>query len=227
MKKIFAIIAFLICGITVFAQEYSCNQLKADIKVWNEVQQKNNTKWAIAIMEKGLYKQNEDGSFEYVYILQGTKEASIETLRKIGFDYITYYFNMDNASRADMVANSSEDAVFFNGKLLGVGDYVGFGEYNKINANIIFDIRFKPDRVRFCVKIQDYQVIKTSGASVLENRREYVHNCFPLNPDSDHKKSYAMAFINSNSKCLNYASLFLDYLNRNIVKAQQTVVEDW
>ena len=174
-----------------------------------------------------MYKQNEDGSFEYVYIFKGDKEVKVETLRKIGFDYIAYYFNMDNATRADMVANSSEDAVFFQGKLLGVGDYVGFGEYNKINANIIFDIRFKSDRVRFCVKIQNYQVIKTSGASILENKNAYVNDCFPLNPDSDHKKSYAMAFINSNSKCLNYANRFLEYLNKNVKKTEETIIEDW
>lgn len=100
--------------------------------------------------------------------------------------------------------------------------------YNKINANIIFDIRFKPNRIRFSVKIQDYQVIKTgSKGQLLQNKQVYVNNCFPLNPESDHKKSYAMAFINSNSKCLNYSNNYLDYLNRNIKQSQPTISEDW
>ena len=65
-------------------------------------------------------------------------------------------------------------------------------EYNKINANVHFDIRFKPNRIRFSVKIQEYQVLKSSGGALVENRMVYVKDCFPINPNSDHKKSYSV-----------------------------------
>lgn len=225
--RLISLLMMLFIGMRANAQVYTCEQLQSDIKAWNEIKNSNNTKWANAIKEKGLYKTNTDGSFEYVYILNTTDSVDIPTLRKISFDFLSYVFNISNATRADMETNSPEDGVIYKGKVAGVGEFVGFGEYNKINANVHFDIRFKPNRIRFSVKVQEYQVIKTSGAAILQNNIVYVKDCYPMNQNSDHKKSYAMAFINSNSNCLNFSKRFLDYLNKHIKEKQPTVVEDW
>ena len=227
MKIHFPIILMLFVCISGNAQVYSCEQLQKDIQSWNTLKNSNNTKWATAIMNKGMYKTNIDGSFEYVYIFQTTDSVDIPTLRKIGFDYIEYVFNIDNSTRANIETNSPQDGVIFKGKVTGVGEFFGFGEYNRINANVYFDIRFKPNRIRFSVKVQEYQVLKTSGAALVQNRIVYVKDCFPINQKSDHKKSYAMAFVNSNSNCLNFAHRYLDYLNKHIKESQPTKVEDW
>ena len=216
----------LLLSICSNAQVYTCEKLQADISTWNTLKNSNNTKWANAIKNKGIYKTNSDGSFEYVYILQTTDSVNIPTLRKIGFDFIEYAFNIGNATRADVETNSPSDGVIYKGKIKGVGAHSGI-HYNQINANIHFDIRFKPNRIRFSVKIQDYQVVKMYGSSVLEDQRVYVKDCYPINQESNHQKSFAMAFINSNSECLNYAFNFLDYVNKHIKESQPTVVEDW
>ena len=227
-SKIISFLALmLLMGMSAKAQVYTCEQLQEDIKSWNTLKNSSNTKWATAIRDKGMYKTNADGSFEYVYILNTKDSVDIPTLRKIGFDFIEYVFNTTNSTRADMETNSPEDGVIYKGKVTGVGEFVGFGEYNKINANIHFDIRFKPNRIRFSVKIQEYQVLKTSGAALVENRMVYVKDCFPINENSDHKKSYAMAFVNSNSQCLNFSHRYLEYLNKHIQESQPTNVEDW
>ena len=227
-SKIISIIALLfLMSMGAKAQVYTCEQLQEDIKSWNKLKNSSNTKWANAIKDKGMYKTNTDGSFEYVYIFQTTDSVDIPTLRKIGFDFIEYVFNVGNSTRADIETNSPQDGVIYKGKVTGVGEFVGFGEYNKINANVHFDIRFKPNRIRFSVKVQEYQVLKTSGAALVENRMVYVKDCFPINQNSDHKKSYAMAFVNSNSNCLNFANRYLDYLNKHIKESQPTNVEDW
>ena len=226
-KIILLLTLMLSLGISTKAQFYTCEQLQEDIEFWNKLMNSNNTKWALAIRDKGMYKTNTDGSFEYVYILQTTDSVDIPTLRKIGFDFIVYAFNISNSTRADIETNSPQDGVIYKGKITGVGEFIGFGEYNKINANVHFDIRFKSNRIRFSVKIQEYQVLKTSGGSLVENRMVYVKDCFPLNEKSDHKKSYAMAFVNSNSNCLNLAKRYLDYLNKHIKESQPTNVEDW
>ena len=226
-KIILLLTLMLSLGISTKAQVYTCEQLQEDIKSWNKLKNSNNTKWALAIRDKGMYKTNADGSFEYVYILQTTDSVDITTLRKIGFDFIEYSFNINNSTRADIETNSPKDGVIFKGIVNGVGEFVGLGEYNKINANVYFDIRFKPNRIRFSVKVQEYHVLKSSGAALVENRMVYVKDCFPIKEDSDHKKSYAMAFVNSNSKCLNFAYGYLDYLNKHIKESQPTNVEDW
>lgn len=228
MKKLLFSILVSCLMIPVFSQEYICPQITEDINKWNAIKNpNNNTKWAKAIRQNNLYTLSEDGGLEYVYILQCDQDVDIEVLRQLSFDYVMHYFNMDNGARADMIANSTETSVYFKGKLNRIGSYVGFGEYNCINADIVFDIRFKPNRIRFSAKILDYRVIKTSGASVLEDRVVVIKNTYPLFDLSDHKKSFAMAFINANSNCLNYANNYLEYINTNIKKIQQKIDEDW
>lgn len=217
----------LIMSIDANAQVYTCEQLVKDINSWNAIKNSNETKWAIAIRDQKLYKTNADGSFEYVYIFNTTDNVDIPTLRKIGFDFINYNFHIDNAMRADMETNSPQDGIIYKGMLLGVGSFNSVLESNQINAYIYFDIRFKPNRIRFSAKIQEYQVIRTSRGEVLENHFAYVKNCFPLNEDSRHKKSYAKAFINSNSNCMNFANGFLSYLNLHVKEKQPTIADDW
>lgn len=226
MKKFYLTITLLLCSLFLFAQQYFCEKLSQDIDMWNSIKNKDNIKWANAIKDKELYKQNADGSLEYTYILNSTDSTDIATLRNIGFNYIGYYFNVDNATRADMVTNSPSDGVIFKGKLIGIGSFFGMFDFNKINCDIIFDIRFKAKKIRFSVRIEEYQIIKITNGIITQNYKAYVKNCYPLNPNSDHKKSFAMSFINANSNCINYAQKFVDYVNRNIKKEQLTIKED-
>lgn len=228
MNKFILFLCFNFVCLNLCAQHYVCEKLEADIEAWNACTNKNsNTKWATAILGQGAFKQNVDGSFEYVYILNTNDSVNIKTLRDISFNYIALNFNTDNALRADMETNSPDDGVIFQGKLVGLGDYTGFASYSKINGNVYFDIRFKPNRIRFSVKIQDYQVIKYFDGALVENYSVMVKDCFPINSESNHKKSFAMAFINANSKCLNYANSYLEYLNKNVKVSQAADIEDW
>lgn len=211
-----------------FAQTLTCEELNSDIEKWNSFKSNNNDKWANAIKDNKLYSMNSDGSFEYVYIMHSKDNLDIATLRKIGFDFINYYFpNIDNATRADMETNSPDNGVIFKGLFTSLGEAVGVFSYSKINGNVFFDIRFKADRIRFSIKIQNYQVIKASNGVIVKNYTQYVNNTYPLNQKSDHKKSYAMAFINANSECLNYASNFFNYVNKHVAESQPTQLEDW
>ena len=232
MKRTFITLLFLVCFTLCKAQlSFSCNQILVDTGKWNEIaaaNKKDNVKWANAIKDAGTYKLNADGSLEYVYIIEASDSVDMKLLREKSFDYICYYFKMDNESRANMVTNSEGDGVFFKGKFLNIGEFDAFVATNHIHANMTFNIKFKPNRIRFSIKIEDYQVLKISSkGQVFENRNVYLSTTFPLNENSDHKKSYAMAFINGNSKCMNYAKYYVDYLNKHVVASSQEVNEDW
>lgn len=226
MRLSFLTIMLLFCT-SIFSQQFQCEKMHDDIKKWNEIKQpKNNTKWANAIVSNKLFQQNSDGSLEYVYIFNSTDSFNIETIRKISFDFIGYEFpNLDNATRADMQTNSPKNGLIFKGKILKLGIFNGMMEVNQIHGNVLFDIRFKPNRIRFSIKIQNYQVVKANSAGLAENYIEYINKCFPLNQESNHKKSFAMAFINANSNCLNYTKKYLDYLNTHIKESQPT--DEW
>lgn len=229
LKKFFLIIMVLcLHHSNSLAQQFTCEKLNQDIAAWNSiVNKKSETKWANDIKDHGFYQQNADGSFEYVYIMNCTDSVDIATLRNISFNFIGYYFNMNNASRADMEANSPENGLIYQGKLPKVGEYNSILEYNKINTNVKFDIRFKENRIRFSARIESYQVIKIVDNTIVQNYQQYVKTTYPLNQNSDHKKSFANAFINTNSKLMNFAGKYIDYLNRNITSAQPTVGDDW
>ncbi len=232
----------------IVSQTFTCEKLAKDIVTWNELEQKTTdakgfdddmmyvpTKkkepaalpWAKAVMDAGLYSVDANGSIEYVYIIQVADSQNIATLRKITFDYLAYNFNINNQTQASIETNSPKDGVIFTGILNELGGYNSGFEYNRVDADIKFDIRFKPNRIRFSVKIVDYKVLKLSSVTLSNFKQVYVKDCYPFNKKSDHKKSYAMSFVNANSKCMNFASQYIEYMNRNIVGQQPTEYEDW
>ena len=81
----------LFSNITV-AQTFECPKVFEDAKVWNSVKG-SDTKRAVELKDKGIYKMDVNGSFEYVYIMTTTDSLSIPTMRKIGFDFIARHFN--------------------------------------------------------------------------------------------------------------------------------------
>lgn len=188
---------------------------------------KDNVILANAIKDAGAYKLNADGSLEYVYIIESSDSVSTKILRENTFDFISYYFKMNNESRANMVTNSEGDGVFFQGKFKEIGAFNGILEFNTIHANMVFNIKFKPNRIRFSLKIEDYQVLKTgTKGEVYQNRNVYLKDTYPLKEKSDHKKSYAMAFVNGNIKSMEFAKTYVEYLNKHFASSQK-VDEDW
>ena len=203
MSSIIVMLTVLLCSsnIDALAQTFECPKVFEDAKVWNSVKG-SDAKRAVELKDKGIYKMDVNGSFEYVYIMTTTDSLSIPTMRKIGFDFIARHFNVSNATRADIETSSPDDGIIFKGFIPKIGGYNSGFEYNQVDASIYLDIRSSSKQV-------------------------YVSDCFPINENSDHKKSYAMAFLNANSKCMNYAYFFLDYLNKNIKQQQPTNIEDW
>lgn len=118
---------FLFCllGLSGKAQVFTCEQIQKDVDSWNLIKKSNNVKWAESIRDNELYKTDADGSLEYIYILTTTDSVDISTLRKIGFEYIQYYFNTNNSILADMESNSPSDGVIFTGYISKVGEHSG------------------------------------------------------------------------------------------------------
>lgn len=213
--------------LSVTAQKFSCQKLQEDIANWNKIKNEDNVKWANAIKENGYYNLNADGSLEYTYIVQSTDTLYVETIRQMTFDYIGLkYPNMNNSTRADMVTNSPKNGVIFIGKISNIGSYSGLYSATSINANVSYDIRFKPDRIRFSVKIQSYQ-IASFKTGTYDYQTEYVSDCYPLNEKSGHKKSFAMAFINATSSCVNSIFQYINYLNSRTTTKTTKVDDDW
>ena len=61
------------------AQTFECPKVFEDAKVWNSVKG-SDTKRAVELKDKGIYKMDVNGSFEYVYIMTTTDSLSIPTM---------------------------------------------------------------------------------------------------------------------------------------------------
>lgn len=216
--------AFLV-SLTAMAQTFSCPDINADKEKWISAKIEPYSDWAVKIANEGIYKKDSTGNIEYVYIITSSDTFNIKKVRSISMNFLAEHFTLDNAAKAAIETNSTDTELIFTGKFPRVGEYSGADD-SYINAIPVFDIKFKPNRIRFSIKIQYYQVLKYSLGILTENYTASIPTCFPLNPKSAHKKSFAKAFINSNAKCLVYSGLYLDYLNKHTdtIKANDT---DW
>lgn len=229
MKRIFIILLAFTIFTNSNSQEFTCESLSNDITQWNNLAAKyksNNKKWAEAILKEKLYNFNSDGSFEETFIFESNDSVNIETLKDLTINFFEYYFNLNNESRADLEIISNNSGVNFSGTIKKVGEFTGLYVYNLVNAKIRFSIRFKPNKIKFAVKIESYHVVKSSTSGIIQNKIVYVNECYPINEQSDHKQSYAMAFINSNSQLTNWAVKYKDYINKHL-KEKNEVEEDW
>lgn len=178
-RSLFFIGLILSIGLHVQAQTFKCPKIFEDAKIWNSVKG-SDTKRAIELKNKGIYKMDVNGSFEYVYIMTTTDSVSIPTMRKIGFDFIARYFNVSNATRADIETSSPENGIFFKGFIPKIGSFNSGFEYNQVDASIYLDIRFKPNRVRFAIKVEDYKVLKRSSVTVSGTKKFMYRTVSPL-----------------------------------------------
>lgn len=78
MSSIIVMLTVLLCSsnIDALAQTFECPKVFEDAKVWNSVKG-SDTKRAVELKDKGIYKMDVNGSFEYVYIMTTTDSLSI------------------------------------------------------------------------------------------------------------------------------------------------------
>lgn len=215
MKKLLFLL-FLCTHLSSCAQKFTCPELKKDISEWNKVKKSSNfQEWANEIKDKRLYKQNATGALEYAYVISTTSHVEMNILRELALDYLCRYFKINNSMRASIDRNSPKDRILFTASIPELAIFYTLIDENRVDSKVDFDIRFRENRVRFCVKIEKFHIKQISSKKVYEDKMVHVRNAYPLNRKSDHKDSYSKAFINANSKCLNYANQFLDFFNKH------------
>ncbi len=225
MKKLIFLLLFVACTVAK-AQTFSCPELKKDIAAWNKLEKSSNyQEWAQDIYDNKLYKQGSTGGIEYTYVITSNANISMQSLRELTLDYLSVYFKITSQMRAGISSRNAPDQILFTGSINKLATFYSLFEENYVDAKINFDIRFRENRIRFNVRIDDYHVRQTSDGKILQDKVVHVRNTFPLYRKSDHKDSYSRAFINANSKCMNYADYFVKFLNKNANK--KIAEENW
>ena len=228
MKKTFVLL-FVICAwVSTYAVEFTSEKLTETLNEWNTFSKNysNEIAWAKAVADSGLYSVNDKGDIEYTFIIKASDSLELNKLKEVTIDYIQYYFKIDNNARANLVQGSTENSVFFQGYLSKYAYLqTGLGAVYYYTSDIIFDIKFKEDRIKFTVRVPDlvYHIGSYKSSKKLQILDPFMHY---KNYNRNERDVEAKAMINIVSKAISYASWYMVYLNENY-KTADSSEEDW
>ncbi|MBR6117911.1 MAG: hypothetical protein IKQ11_03525 [Paludibacteraceae bacterium] len=228
MKKTFVLLFAVCAWVSAYAVEFTSEKLTETLNEWNAFSKNypNEIAWAKAVADSGKYSVNDKGDVEYTFIIRASDTLDLNKLKEVTIDYIQYYFKIGNDARANLIQGSTENSVFFQGYLSKYAYLnAGIGLVFYYSSDIIFDIKFKEDRIKFTVRVPDfvYHVgsqrfsLKLQRLDPFMHYKHYKHN----ERDVD-----AKAMINLLAKTISYANWYMIYLNHNY-KTTETSEEDW
>ena len=224
----FLVISLLLC-LPIFSVEFSSEKLTETLRDWNAFSKKysNDIEWARAVADSGKYSVNDKGDIEYTFIIKASDTLDLNKLKEVTIDYIQYYFKIDNNARANLVQGSTDKSIFFQGYLSKYAYLrTGLGAVYYYTSHIIFDIKFKEDRIKFTVRVPDFVyhvgdnrfTFKLQGLDPFKHYKHYKY---------DERDLDAKAMINILSKSISYASWYMIYLNDKYKSAVENADEDW
>lgn len=231
MKKIFAILALIAFSIDGFAQDkWSCQALTDDIAKWNKAMNspigKNNKK-AAAVLSK-TFGLNSSGRLSVDYIIHCTDSIGENRIMNAVEAWLGELF--PNADNSLLASNKNENSVIVRGMTLGkVGEAEDVFSVSRVNATFEIEVYVKVNRVRVIMRANQYKVVKYTDGEMTQNYTTAMSDTYPFNLKSNHKNSYAMAYIKTYSKLFNTAKWLIDYLNTNAAdsSAPSVVDDDW
>jgi len=253
VKAFLSLAAMLFMSINSYPQLFTCSEIPTD-SAWNAMLtpkigekyervlkggKKKMVKATIAdqayeLKERKQYKTNDKGEIEYVYIFRTEGNYDVTLLRDIVLNMLYEGSHLSNEEQKNILLNSPKDGLKF---VRRESDFVVIGQGSSkcwLDAKIHYDIRFKPNRIRFSVTIDDrydyYSNASYTGSHYLYRMSEK----FPFDelksynrPDWDSPFLFGKGFVDA----VYWASIgapraYLNSLNERLAKRQE-VVEDW
>lgn len=231
-KRMFLLLSLAMISLSASSQnKWSCESLAKDIAKWNEVKSAagtKNKKTATALVQ--YFGLNNSGKLSVDYVIQCEDSIGEEKIMNSVEAWLAELF--PKADNSIIASNKNDHSVVVRGMSMGkVGEALDFISMNTIRAAFEIEVYVKVNRVRVIMRSNEYKVTKTSNSNgaLLERYSTAMANAFPFNQKSDHKDSYAMAYLNTYSKLFNYAGWLVNYLNANCTATSNspTVGDDW
>ena len=228
MKKILFVLALVMSAAAGMAQvQFTCDKIYQTIEDWNNFAQfPNEIEWARGLAKTGRYSVNDKGDIEYEFIIHASDTLDVATLKDVTIDYIQYYFNINNVSRANLIQGSTDRSIFFQGYLSKYAYlHNGWGSIYYFASNINFDFKFKEDRIKITVQVPEliYHVDKYQFSYKLQELDPFVNY---KKYKRDEKDVQAKAMVNLLSKTISYPKFYIEFLNANYNKSI-VIEEDW
>lgn len=231
-KRFLSLLCLVFVSFAASSQNlWSCQSLSSDISKWNEIKTpfgSKNKKAATALCT--TFGLNNSGKLSVDYVIQCEDSIGEEKIMNSVEAWLAELF--PKADNSIIASNKNDHSVVVRGMSMGkVGEALDFVSMNTIRAAFEIEVYVKVNRVRVIMRSNEYKVTKTSNSNgaILERYSTAMANAFPFNQKSDHKDSYAMAYLNTYSNFFNYAGWLVNYLNANCTATTNspTVSDDW
>ena len=230
MRKLLMLSLLSLFSMFAYSQtEWTCKALSDDITKWNEIHKplaSKNKKAALAL--SNVFGVNKSGKLSVDYVILCNDSIGEAKIMNAVEAWIGELF--PNANNDLLTSNKNDNSIVIRGMTLGkVGEATDFFSYNVINATLEVEIYVKVNRVRIIMRSNQYKVVKAMDGKIVQNYTIAMSDTYPFYQQSDHKDSYAMAYINTFSKLINTSKWLVDYLNANVKEETKSsaVGDDW
>lgn len=210
--------AYLCC----FAQtSFSCGDIQNDADLLNSTKVTNTKKWASSLLKS--FPLSKDGNISYRYTIIPSDSIDVERAMAVTHNWFKQIFKNPEESIKDVdttnhiftcVANYGDAAQFY-----------GLAGATFIQCPIDLKVEIDNDQIVIKMRARQYELRGVNYYTGAKKELIGIDAAFPANTSSGHKDSYAMAFINTNSRCINAGNEFLLWLNQHYEKKKDT--EEW
>jgi len=212
MKKAILFVAMILISISSVAQKFESKEFLNNQARWNKTAERSNKSWSKSAVKQ--FPLDADGDIYYKYTVSNTCNKTIKDMMELSKGFLKSILNLDKG--AELKIDTVDNICYGEGKWTNVGQVMGLYNATTIHAELKIRIRVFTDSLTFETKVPHYILgavdLMKSGT---ESNLVSPGSVFPSNLSSNHKDSYAQAFINCNAYSYNTMANFLAYLNKH------------
>lgn len=202
---------------------FSCAQIKQDISQFNSLENKHsNKKWAQNILE---FHPLVDGNIHYTYILEAKDTFNIDAM----MNNTRAWLGATTSSEVGAIKTFDKENKIIESAIANdnIGEASGYGTLSVVSAIVNCRIAFKNNKIKLDLWVSHFYIGTASNWSRNKSETVPVSESYPVNEKGKHKSSLGMAFVNINSRCINRAKSFLDYMEQHHTEDLKRYDNDW
>lgn len=223
MKRIISLIAISFLAVmSSFAQIiFTCDDIQKATEQFNLTKVSSNKKWATAVLKS--FPLSNDGNISYKYTIVASDSIDVDRAMTVTHNWFKQIFKNPEEAIKDIdtvkhtftcVANYGDAAQLY-----------GMAGATFIQCPIDMKVEIYDTQIVIKMRARQYELRGVNYYTGAQKNLIGIAAAFPINDKNGHKESYAMAFINTNSRCINACKEYFTWLKTHYDEKRDT--EDW
>lgn len=223
LRKIFILLFTIVIvnQTNLFAQEFSCQKLVDDVTRFNETKMSNNKKWATLLLKE--FPLSSDGNISFKYNIEASDTIDIKRAMEVTHNWIKQVSKYPEETIKDIDTIKHVFTCVFN--YGDAAEYYSMAAATFIQALIDVKVEISEKEVVIKSRARQYELRGVNYYTGSKNEFVGIDAAYPVNEKKDHKESYAMAFINTNSRIIGVCKEYFLWLQSHYIEEKDK--EDW